>query len=39
VPHNLLALCNGSTGLAAGNTIEEALTQGLSEICEHYVHY
>jgi ribosomal protein S12 methylthiotransferase accessory factor len=29
----------GSTGLAAGNTIEEALTQGLSEICEHYVHY
>lgn len=28
---------SGSSGLAAGNTIEEALTQGLSECYEHYV--
>lgn len=38
LPFNLLLISNGSSGMAAGNTIEEALTQGLSEICEHYVH-
>ena len=27
-----------STGMAAGNTIEEALTQGLSEIFERYAY-
>ena len=27
----------GSDGLAAGNTLEEAIVQGLSEIYEHYV--
>lgn len=27
----------GSDGTAAGNTIEEAITQGLSEVYEHYV--
>jgi ribosomal protein S12 methylthiotransferase accessory factor len=29
-------LC-GSIGMAAGNTQEEALNQGLSEVCEHIV--
>lgn len=38
IPFQLLLLADGSSGMAAGNTIEEALTQGLSEICEHYVH-
>lgn len=28
---------SGSSGMAAGNTIEEALVQGISEIFEHYV--
>jgi ribosomal protein S12 methylthiotransferase accessory factor YcaO len=27
----------GSSGMAAGNSLEEALTQGCSELCEHYV--
>ena len=39
VYHNL-AIANRITtsgGLAAGNTIEEALNQGLSELCEHMV--
>ena len=31
-------MSDGSSGMAAGNTIEEALTKGLSEICEHDVH-
>lgn len=38
MPFFLSLLADGSTGMAAGNTLEEALTQGLSEICEHYVH-
>lgn len=37
LPFELLLEATGSSGCAAGNTIEEALTQGLSEICEHYV--
>lgn len=39
VYHNL-AIANRITtsgGLAAGNTIEEALNQGLSELCEHMI--
>lgn len=28
---------NGSTGLAAGNTLDEAFVQGISEICERYI--
>lgn len=34
--YNIISLIKGSNGLAAGNTIEEALVQGLSEICERY---
>lgn len=33
----ILVRCCGSDGLAAGNTYEEALVQGCSEIFEHYV--
>lgn len=36
-PMPLLYHINGSTGLAAGNSIEEALNQGIAEICERYV--
>ena len=39
LPFILSMIANGSSGMAAGNSTEEALTQGLSEICEHYVHY
>lgn len=28
---------SGSIGMSAGNTVAEALNQGLSELCEHYV--
>ena len=37
LPVYILSLIHGSTGLSAGNTIEEALVQGMSEICERYV--
>ena len=39
VHHNqqLVNRVTGSVGMCAGNTIEEALNQGLSEICEHMV--
>lgn len=37
LPLNLLFMVAGSSGSAAGNTIEEALVQGCSELCEHYV--
>ena len=37
LPFRLLMETTGSSGMAAGNTIEEALTQGFSELCEHYV--
>lgn len=37
LPMPLLYHINGSTGLAAGNSIEEALNQGIAEICERYV--
>lgn len=35
-PMELIALINGSTGQCAGNTPEEALVQGLSEILERW---
>ena len=34
---NLLNCMQGSDGLAAGNSLEEAIVQGMSEIYEHYV--
>ena len=36
LPINEIKFLQGSNGAAAGNTIEEALVQGLSEICERY---
>lgn len=33
----ILTHLNKSVGMCAGNTLEEALNQGISEICEHYV--
>ena len=37
LPGELLAYLCGSNGLCEGNTPEEALVQGLSEICERFV--
>lgn len=37
LPLVLLFELTGSSGSAAGNTINEALVQGCSELCEHYV--
>ena len=28
---------HGTSGMAAGNSLEEAITQSCSELCEHYV--
>lgn len=36
VPEFVL-IATGSDGMAAGNTLNEALVQGASEICEHYI--
>lgn len=36
IPYNILARTKGSNGMAAGNTMEEAIVQGLSEVCERY---
>ena len=36
LPINEIKFLQGSNGAAAGNTYEEALAQGLSEICERY---
>lgn len=36
LPIQLLFLLQGTSGMAAGNTIEEAFVQGFSEICERY---
>ncbi len=33
---NIISFSKGSNGCAAGNTLEEAIVQGLSEICERY---
>ncbi len=38
LPYKLINLCCGSNGLCAGNTKEEAIVQGISEIFERYVH-
>ncbi len=38
VPNRLLNLLCGSNGLCAGNSKEEAIVQGVSEIFERYVH-
>ena len=35
--YKLLHAVLGSDGMAAGNTLEEALVQACSELCEHYV--
>ena len=37
IPSAVLPLLYGSNGMAAGNTLEECLVQGLSEIFERYV--
>lgn len=37
LPYNIILHSKGSNGMAAGNTLEEALVQGLSEVCERYV--
>ena len=36
LPFNIVSFQKGSNGMAAGNTLEEAIVQGLSEICERY---
>ena len=33
----ILNIITHSSGMAAGNTLEEALNQGISELCEHHV--
>lgn len=38
LPYKLINMCCGSNGLCAGNTKEEAIIQGISEIFERYVH-
>ncbi|MCR5082531.1 MAG: YcaO-like family protein [Parasporobacterium sp.] len=37
LPYFAMNLCYGSNGMCAGNTMEEAVVQGLSEIYERYV--
>lgn len=37
LPQELLFIIYGSNGMSAGNTMEEALVQGLAEILERYV--
>lgn len=37
VPINIIDICYCSNGMSAGNTMEEGLVQGLSEIIERYV--
>ncbi len=36
LPIQLIGKIVGTNGMAAGNTLEEAIVQGLSEICERY---
>lgn len=38
LPHWVYSMYYGSNGMSAGNTEEEAIVQGLSEIIERYVH-
>ncbi len=37
LPYNLLLYSTSSNGMCAGNTLEEALCQGISEIFERYI--
>jgi len=37
LPYTVIYKTKGSNGMAAGNTLEEAIVQGLSEVCERYV--
>lgn len=37
LPEDIIKYFTGSNGMAAGNTLEEAIVQGLSEIFERYV--
>ncbi len=36
-PYSIIRKIDGSNGMAAGNTLEEAIVQASSEICERYV--
>jgi len=36
-PYSIIRIMDGSNGMAAGNTLEEAIVQASSEICERYV--
>ena len=36
LPYEIISFSQGSNGMSAGNTKEEAIVQGLSEICERY---
>lgn len=36
LPYNIVDRVKGTNGMAAGNTFEEALVQGFSEVCERY---
>ena len=36
LPIKIINIIQGTNGMAAGNTYEEAIVQGLSEICERY---
>lgn len=36
LPYSVIKILDGSNGMSAGNTFEEAVVQGLSEICERY---
>ena len=37
ISNDLINIIQGSSGLCAGNTLEEALNQGMAECYEHYV--
>lgn len=37
LPIGVINILTGTNGMASGNTLEEAIVQGLSEICERYV--
>lgn len=36
LPYNIIDRVKGTNGMAAGNTFQEALVQGFSEVCERY---
>ena len=39
VPYDLIGLLNGTNGMCAGNSTEEALVQGIAEILERYTEF